>query len=69
MKKKGTLLALISAALAATAIYQIVKGFKSAKRANHVANEGYETAHDILFPKKETPKHKVHLGPVLPTEV
>ena len=32
-----------------------------------IADEGYETAHDILFPHKHNRKPKdVHYGPVLP---
>ncbi len=31
-----------------------------------VADEGYETAHDILFPDQEVKSTKVHYGPVIP---
>jgi len=32
---------------------------------NRVADEGYETAHDILFPEKGKSK-KLRVGPILP---
>jgi hypothetical protein len=33
---------------------------------SRIAEEGYETACDILFPKQETKQEKLHYGPVLP---
>lgn len=39
---------------------------KLGKILSEVADEGYETAHDILYPrKKSNPKH-LKYGPVLP---
>lgn len=35
------------------------------KRAKKVSDEGYETAHDILFPGK-TKSDKLQYGPVIP---
>jgi hypothetical protein len=31
-----------------------------------VAEEGYETAQDVLFPKRKLHSRKQHYGPVLP---
>ncbi len=36
------------------------------KRVAQVANEGYETAADILHPEKSKRFKKLHYGPVLP---
>lgn len=36
------------------------------KKITAVANEGYETAVDILNPKNKKAFKKMHLGPVLP---
>jgi hypothetical protein len=33
---------------------------------NRIAEEGYETASDILFPKEEAKEESLHYGPVLP---
>lgn len=38
----------------------------SDKVLNRVADAGYETAHDILFPNAESKKEKQHYGPVIP---
>ena len=39
-------------------IYALVKGRKKAK-LKRVSEEGYETAYDILFPKRRTKKYRV----------
>lgn len=46
---------LIAAGLTLTAILiiQMIKSKKTRKRLTVVADEGYETAEDILFPKKK----------------
>ncbi len=36
------------------------------KQITAIANEGYETAVDILSPKNNNSIKKIHLGPVLP---
>ena len=36
------------------------------KRLDHISDEGYETAHDVLYPKKRK-GYKTHYGPVLPS--
>jgi hypothetical protein len=38
----------------------------SDKILNRVADAGYETAHDILFPNEDKKEKKQHYGPVLP---
>jgi len=57
-----------TAALASAAsIYLQNARHKRNKRMLHlVSNEGYETAGDILFPKREGPDKGLHYGPVLP---
>jgi hypothetical protein len=35
---------------------------------NNIADEGYETAHDILYPKKSKGEKRLRFGPVLPGE-
>ena len=39
---------------------------KKYKRLDVIADEGYETAHDILFPGKSKEKRELRYGPVLP---
>ena len=40
---------------------------KTTKMLDQVADEGYETAHDILFPGKKGHKKELRYGPVLPS--
>jgi hypothetical protein len=43
-------------------------GTKKSKKINldQIADEGYETAHDILYPKQFSREKKLQYGPVLP---
>ena len=52
MKTKKILIA-AGITLTAILIYQMIKRKKAEKRLTVVAEEGYETAEDILFPKKK----------------
>jgi Tfp pilus assembly ATPase PilU len=52
MKTKKILIA-ASLTLTAILIIQLIKSKKTKKRLTVVAEEGYETAEDILFPKKK----------------
>ncbi|MEO6541765.1 MAG: hypothetical protein ABIN74_12255 [Ferruginibacter sp.] len=44
--------------IAGTVIYILSKTREKSKRAR-VSEEGYETAYDILFPKRQSRKHRV----------
>lgn len=50
--------------MAAITLYACRK-IKSKNMLTRVADEGYETAGDILFPEKNV-KGKLHYGPVIP---
>jgi len=53
MKKKKILIA-VGVTLTALLIFQLIKTKKAEKkRLTVVADEGYETAEDILFPKRK----------------
>jgi hypothetical protein len=52
MKTKKILIA-AGITLTAILIIQLIKSKKTKKRLTVVADEGYETAEDILFPKKK----------------
>ena len=65
MKKTSQLLLIAgAAAVAGLTIYAIRRHRKNIRSAK-VASEGYETAHDVLYPKKKHGR-KLHFGPVLP---
>lgn len=36
------------------------------KMLSQISDEGYETAHDVLFPGRRIQGRKVHYGPVIP---
>ena len=66
MKKTNKILVSVGiAAVTAGFIIYAVRRYQSSQRRTRIANEGYETAHDILYPRKLR-KKKVHYGPVLP---
>jgi hypothetical protein len=48
-------------------IYLVRNRRKINKMSQEVAEQGYETAHDILFPQKNKKGRKDIYGPVLPS--
>ena len=67
MKKTSKILVGVGlAAIAAGFIIYTVRRQRSNQRHARVADEGYETAHDVLFPAERYKRKKVHYGPVLP---
>lgn len=68
MKTTFTILAGIGALAVTAAAVMIARGFNNGRRLSHVSNEGYETAHDILYPNKKNRKARLHYGPVIPQE-
>ena len=55
------------AVLAVTGIVVwLVKRTENKRMLNQIADEGYETAQDILFPDKRMHAQKLHYGPVYP---
>jgi hypothetical protein len=65
MKKETKILAGIGILAVTGLIIYAIRRHRSNQRYARVADEGYETAHDILYPLKGKRK-KVHYGPVLP---
>ena len=66
MKKTDKILVAVAAGFLAGLIVYAARRYKERSILNQVANEGYETAHDILFPNKNQMGRKLHYGPVLP---
>lgn len=52
-------------AVAGVAVY-ITKKIERKNMLSQIADEGYETAHDILFPGKSFESDKLQYGPVIP---
>ena len=56
-----------AAAIAFTSLFiYAVRKTNTKKRVAQVADEGYETAADFLYPKTNKRFKKLHYGPVLP---
>ena len=58
-------IALATVGAAAIVIYAS-RRIDTKRRLIRVADEGYETAHDILYPNKASRHNELRFGPVLP---
>jgi len=64
MKRSAKLaLGIATAAAAGYLVYRLIHRFRSGRRLREVSEEGYETAHDVLFPRKKS-RGKQKYGPV-----
>lgn len=66
MKTNKFLLGVAAAAAIGFIVYALKSRHRTSLRQAQVADEGYETAHDILFPNQKGRSRKLHFGPVLP---
>ncbi|MEO6069210.1 MAG: hypothetical protein ABIN57_05775 [Chitinophagaceae bacterium] len=66
MKLTTKLLYLLGSIALGGLIVYAARGFQTRNMARVVAEEGYETANDILFPHNTRQDSKLHYGPVLP---
>lgn len=64
LKKSNILLIGLGATIAIGTVVYLIRRNKSNQRHARVAEEGYETADDILFPGKRPRSSKLHYGPV-----
>lgn len=68
MKTSKKLMIGFGALAAIGALIVVTRRYNTGRRLTHIANEGYETAHDILYPTKYNRAKKLHYGPVLPMD-
>lgn len=66
MKTRNKLLFSTAAMLFTGLMVYAIRTNNTRRRRAQVANEGYETAPDILHPEKSRRFKKLHYGPVLP---
>jgi hypothetical protein len=67
MKKTNKFLLGVAAAAAIGLIFYTLRNRRQLElRHARVADEGYETAHDVLYPNQKGRGRKLHFGPVLP---
>lgn len=59
------LLGLVALSAVGIVLYAVSKK-KHRRKLSRIADEGYEIAHDILFPDRDVKERKLHYGPVLP---
>ncbi|MDO9373263.1 MAG: hypothetical protein V4725_03080 [Bacteroidota bacterium] len=50
----------------ASVILQLTKRTRTTRMLSQISDEGYETAHDILFPGQKIGTRALHYGPVIP---
>ena len=53
------------AILAAASVY-IIRRMNTGRALDRVADDGYETAHDVLYPNKKIRSRKIRYGPIHP---
>ncbi len=66
MKTRDKIILGVAAAAAVGLIVYAKRRHNTKKMLTQISDEGYETAHDVLFPSKEKRDKKLQYGPVLP---
>lgn len=66
MKKKEKIIVGVALIAAAGLLVYATRRSNTRRRMKQVADEGYETAADVLHPKTNKRFRKLHYGPVLP---
>ena len=66
MKKTSPVILSLAALGAAVIVVYIAKRVVANRMLVKVSDEGYETAHDILYPNKNNSGNSLKYGPVLP---
>jgi LPXTG-motif cell wall-anchored protein len=57
---------MIGLVLLSGAGFYLLRKFKTRRKLKEVADNGYETARDVLYPGKSIGSSKLHYGPVHP---
>ncbi|MBC7890138.1 MAG: hypothetical protein H7Z13_19855 [Ferruginibacter sp.] len=66
MKRTQKIALALAIATAAGIVLYMAKHFKTKHMLAQIAEEGYETAQDILFPHKDIHGKHLQYGPVIP---
>ena len=66
MKTSNKILLGVAAVAVAGLVVYAANRKKTHRMLEQIADEGYETAHDVLFPDNEKRNKKLQYGPVLP---
>lgn len=63
---KKIVIILTAATVAGLTIYAVRRSMKYKAMRDRIANEGYETAQDILYPRKGRLFKNLQYGPIIP---
>lgn len=63
--KNQVCIAAVAGIVSALVVYSL-RSYRKSKRLSQVAAEGYETAHEVLFPHVKDLGNKLQYGPVIP---
>ena len=66
MSKVNKLIISVVVAAAASYIVGITRRYQRDKMLMLASNEGYETAHDVLYPERHKKNRHLRYGPVFP---
>jgi hypothetical protein len=66
MMMKTLLILLLASGVATWLLLYVVRHIQNSKMLREIASEGFETATEILYPKKRRMFRKHKVGPVLP---
>ena len=66
MKLSQKIMVGLAIAGAAGVLVYILRRSDTKRMLNKIAEEGYETAQDVLFPGKNIQDKRLHYGPVIP---
>jgi hypothetical protein len=69
MRTGKKLIKILAIASGAALVRYLVGHYQNELRDARVADEGYETAYDILFPEKKDGHKKKQYGPVIPGQL
>ena len=67
MKSTSKIILALSFTATAAAIVFLLSRIKTKRMLHQISDEGYETAHDILFPGKSIKSKGLQYGPVIPS--
>ncbi len=66
MRMKQTLRIAVALTILTGVSLLVVREINRRRQSRKVSDNGYETAHDVLFPGKKRKDRKLQYGPVLP---
>jgi hypothetical protein len=66
MKNNSKILVALAMVGVAAIVVTIARRIDTKRILTKISDEGYETAHDVLYPGKDSTGSHLHYGPILP---